>query len=83
MLIAGSSADHYCRESVVWVLDSEANRSGADACYSARSIVMALGCIQALKCNSNHYPFEVATQDKQLEAGLVPSDKKVRVESYS
>ena len=55
---------------------------GADACYSARSMMMALGCIQALKCNSNHCPVGVATQDKQLEAGLVPSDKKVRVASY-
>ncbi len=29
---------------------------GADACYSARSMMMAIGCIQALKCNSNHCP---------------------------
>ncbi len=55
---------------------------GADACYSARSMMIALGCIQALKCNSNHCPVGVATQDKQPEAGLVPSDKKVRVASY-
>lgn len=55
---------------------------GADACYSARSMMMALGCIQALKCNSNHCPVGVATQDKSLMAGLVVSDKKARVASF-
>lgn len=55
---------------------------GADACYSARSMMMALGCIQALKCNSNHCPVGVATQDASLMQGLVPSDKSVRVASF-
>ncbi|MGB1252199.1 MAG: FMN-binding glutamate synthase family protein [Candidatus Promineifilaceae bacterium] len=55
---------------------------GADICYSARGMMMALGCIQALKCNSNHCPVGVATQDPHLMAGLVPSDKKVRVRNF-
>ncbi|MEM7119112.1 MAG: FMN-binding glutamate synthase family protein [Chloroflexota bacterium] len=55
---------------------------GADVCASARAMMMALGCIQALKCNSNHCPVGVATQDPNLMAGLVPSDKKVRVYNY-
>lgn len=55
---------------------------GADACYSARSMMMALGCIQALKCNSNHCPVGVATQKQSLMNGLVVSDKSVRVSSY-
>ncbi len=55
---------------------------GADACYAARSMMLALGCIQALKCNSNHCPVGVATQDKSLMAGLVPSDKRVRVANF-
>ena len=55
---------------------------GADACYSARAMMMAIGCIQALKCNSNHCPVGVATQEKHLMAGLVPSDKAPRVASY-
>jgi glutamate synthase domain-containing protein 2 len=55
---------------------------GADACYAARSMMLALGCIQALKCNSNHCPVGVATQNKSLMAGLVPSDKRVRVASF-
>ncbi len=55
---------------------------GADACYSARSMMMALGCIQALKCNSNECPVGVATQKKSLMNGLVVSDKSQRVANY-
>lgn len=55
---------------------------GADVIMSARSMMMAIGCIQALKCNSNHCPVGVATQDKHLMAGLDPTDKSVRVASY-
>ena len=55
---------------------------GADACYSARGMMLALGCIQALKCNSNHCPVGVATQDKYLMAGLDPTNKSVRVANF-
>lgn len=55
---------------------------GADLCYSARAMMLALGCIQALRCNSNHCPTGVATQDPQLVEGLVVSDKKDRVAEY-
>jgi glutamate synthase domain-containing protein 2 len=55
---------------------------GADACYSARGMMLALGCIQALKCNSNHCPVGVATQDRSLMQGLVPSNKAVRVANF-
>lgn len=55
---------------------------GADACYAARSMMLALGCIQALKCNSNHCPVGVATQDVGLMQGLDPTDKTVRVANY-
>ena len=55
---------------------------GADMCNSARGMMMALGCIQALKCNTNHCPVGVATQDPGLTAGLVPSVKKVRVANF-
>jgi len=55
---------------------------GADAVYSARGMMLALGCIQALRCNSNHCPAGVATQDPSLSAGLVPSDKRKRVHSF-
>ena len=55
---------------------------GADVCYSARAMMLSLGCIQALKCNTNHCPVGVATQDNQLMGGLVVSDKKHRVANY-
>jgi glutamate synthase domain-containing protein 2 len=55
---------------------------GADMCNSARAMMMALGCIQALVCNTNRCPTGVATQDKWLQAGLVVDDKKHRVANY-
>lgn len=55
---------------------------GADMCNSARAMMLALGCIQALKCNTNHCPVGVATQDPNLMAGLVPRKKYLRVANY-
>ncbi|WP_276373279.1 FMN-binding glutamate synthase family protein [Chryseolinea sp. H1M3-3] len=55
---------------------------GADMCNSARAMMMALGCIQALECNKNTCPAGVATQDPALVDGLVVDDKKVRVANY-
>jgi glutamate synthase domain-containing protein 2 len=55
---------------------------GADTCNSARAMMMALGCIQALECNKNTCPTGVATQDPVLVNGLVIDDKKVRVANF-
>ena len=55
---------------------------GADACYSARAMMIALGCIQALECNKNSCPSGVATQKGELVQGLVVRDKKMRVAEY-
>lgn len=55
---------------------------GADLCYSARAMMMAVGCIQALECNTNTCPTGVATQNEKLMKGLVVADKKVRVANY-
>jgi glutamate synthase domain-containing protein 2 len=55
---------------------------GADLCNSARAMMMALGCIQALECNKNTCPTGVATQDQSLMKGLVIDDKKVRVANF-
>ncbi|MEZ4852757.1 FMN-binding glutamate synthase family protein [Flavobacterium sp.] len=55
---------------------------GADLCNSARGMMMALGCIQALECHANTCPTGVATQDPVLMKGLVPADKSVRVAQY-
>jgi len=55
---------------------------GADACYSARGMMFALGCIQALKCNEDICPVGVATQNPKLYKGLDVNDKKVRVAQF-
>ena len=55
---------------------------GADVCNSARGMMFALGCIQALECNTNTCPTGVATQNKALVKGLVVDDKKHRVARY-
>ena len=52
---------------------------GADMCNSARGFMFSLGCIQALRCNTNTCPTGVATQDKMLMKGLVVTDKSERV----
>jgi glutamate synthase domain-containing protein 2 len=53
--------------------------AGADVCNSARGFMFALGCIQARRCNSNHCPVGVATQNPSLVRGLVLGDKTQRV----
>lgn len=55
---------------------------GADACYSARAMMLALGCIQALECNLNNCPTGVATHDPELVKGLVVSNKEQRVANF-
>ncbi len=55
---------------------------GADLCNSARGMMFALGCIQALECNMNTCPTGVATQDPSLMKGLVVDDKKIRVFNF-
>lgn len=55
---------------------------GADLCNSARGMMFALGCIQALECHANTCPTGVATQDPKLTKGLVPEQKSIRVARY-
>ncbi len=55
---------------------------GADACYSARGMMFALGCIQALMCDSGTCPVGIATQDKLLYEGMDVTDKSVRVATF-
>ena len=55
---------------------------GADMVNSARGMMMALGCIQALECNKNICPTGIATQNPALMKGLVVEDKSIRVANY-
>lgn len=56
--------------------------AGADACVSARSMMFALGCIQALHCNNNSCPTGIATQKSSLVRGLDVKHKTERVYNY-
>ena len=55
---------------------------GADMCNAARAMMLSLGCIQALECNTNTCPTGVATQDPKLFKGLNVADKRVRVANF-
>lgn len=55
---------------------------GADAVNSARGMMLALGCIQARRCNTNHCPAGVATNNPNLTVGLVVEDKRQRVANF-
>lgn len=55
---------------------------GADLCNSARPMMLALGCIQARRCNSNDCPVGIATQDPARYQGVVVEEKAVRVANY-
>ncbi len=55
---------------------------GADLCNSARGMMFSLGCIQALKCNTNQCPTGITTNKRYLMNGLVISEKWKRVKNY-
>ena len=55
---------------------------GADACYSARGMMLSLGCIQALECNKNTCPTGITTHDPERMKGLDVEAKIPRVAHY-
>ncbi|MGI2056539.1 FMN-binding glutamate synthase family protein [Shewanella baltica] len=55
---------------------------GADVCNSARGMMLALGCVQSLKCNTNECPTGVTTNNPTLVRGLVVAEKWKRVRNY-
>ena len=55
---------------------------GADVVCTARGMMLALGCIQALECDTNTCPTGVATDKPTLVRGLVVEDKYKRVANY-
>jgi len=55
---------------------------GADAVYTARGFMLALGCIQALQCNHNTCPVGITTHDPVLQQGLIIPDKAKRIANY-
>lgn len=55
---------------------------GADMVNSARGMMLSLGCIQALKCNTNECPTGVATSNSRLAKGLHVASKLERVANF-
>jgi glutamate synthase (ferredoxin) len=55
---------------------------GVDMINIAREAMIAIGCIQALKCHTDHCPAGVATQNRWLQAGLDPDNKAIRLERF-
>jgi len=55
---------------------------GCDMIGVAREAMLAIGCIQAQRCHTDHCPTGVATQNRWLTRGLVPDDKAPRLGNY-
>jgi glutamate synthase domain-containing protein 2 len=56
--------------------------AGADAVGIARANMLALGCIQSLKCHTNTCPTGIATQDQRRMKVLDADAAALRVERY-
>ena len=56
---------------------------GADAIYTARGFLLALGCIQSLRCHNNTCPTGITTHNPQLMKGLDIEKKSERVKNYA
>lgn len=55
---------------------------GCDMINVAREAMMAIGCIQAQRCHTNHCPTGVATNNPWLVRGLDPTLKADRLANY-
>ena len=55
---------------------------GCDMISVAREAMLALGCIQAQKCHTDHCPTGIATQNRWFVRGLDPTLKSQRVANY-
>jgi len=55
---------------------------GCDALNVGREAMMAIGCIQAQRCHTNHCPTGVATHHAWLVRGLDPESKAARLANY-
>jgi glutamate synthase (ferredoxin) len=55
---------------------------GCDAINVGREPMMAIGCIQAQRCHTNHCPTGVATHHPWLVRGVDPTSKAARLGNY-
>lgn len=55
---------------------------GANMCNAARTMLFAIGCIQAVRCNTNTCPSGVATQDRRRMRAVVVDERKHHVAKF-
>ncbi|WP_309476951.1 glutamate synthase-related protein [Bacillus sp. ISL-34] len=55
---------------------------GADLVNIARGFMIAIGCIQTMKCQPNACPVGVATTDPEMQKALVIDEKKYHVVNF-
>jgi glutamate synthase domain-containing protein 2 len=55
---------------------------GADLCNAARTMMLALGCIQSQSCNTNECPTGIATQNHKRGKALDIKSRHKRVANY-
>jgi len=55
---------------------------GCDTINVGREAMMAIGCIQAQRCHTNHCPTGVATHHPWLVRGVDPTSKATRLANY-
>lgn len=55
---------------------------GCDMVAVGREAMLAVGCIQAQKCHTDHCPTGVATHNRWLVRGLDPTSKSARLANY-
>ena len=55
---------------------------GGDVVNAARSMMLALGCIQSKSCNTNNCPTGVATQNPARARAVDLTDKSLRVYNF-
>jgi glutamate synthase domain-containing protein 2 len=56
---------------------------GADFINTARGFLLALGCVQSLRCHTNTCPTGITTHNPRLTRGLVVEEKARRVTRYA
>ena len=55
---------------------------GADTVETARAAMLAIGCIQALKCHTNECPTGITTNNKWRMHGINIPEKSTRIHKY-
>lgn len=55
---------------------------GCDTIHIAREAMLAIGCIQAQRCHTDHCPAGIATQNSWLQRGLDVKDKAFRLARF-